>query len=238
MEDWTGIEVDLTRFIGLCKMLERTPVEGVRFLKDGTAHAQATDRSDDPDGEDYLFLRGWARTDRSVTIPARELLAVYHLLGLRRDSPRTVKGQSLRLSPTAVSVLPLGGVYRRRLLAFSLDEETESRLIRLARFTPEPNLWLIPRPTPRDYIKTGGVSVNLTIGEQVEHHTHRLNRIEGTAEVEGDLRLSSKTARTFFALCEQDADADGSPILGRLHGEVLFLRSSNSLIRIRIQLEK
>lgn len=228
--DWTGIEVDLTRFIGLCKTIERTDAKTVQFLRDGTIYLEAAK------GGDYAFVLDAVVTDEATSIPSRELRATYRLLGLWRDNLRTVKGQAIRIGRETITILPAGSTYRRRLTAFAMSEAIESRLSNLARFTPEPNIRLTPRPQTT-HIRGGATGVTLTLGDVIEHHTLQHARITGTTELRGTLRVKDRAAKSFFALCEQDAAKNGCEIEGRLSEGILFLRSKDILTRIRTHIE-
>lgn len=229
-KDWTGIEVDLTRFIGLCKAIERTGAESVQFLKDGTVYLESRKNGD------YAFISDGAITDEAASVPSRELLATYHLLGLRRDNPRTVRGQSIRLTFNTVTVLPAETNYRRRLIVFPLPDPLGERLSRLGEFSPVPNIWLTPRPWT-GVIRTGVPSVTLELGKDIEHQSNHLSRITGTTELEGTLRIGSRAAKSLFALCERDAALNGCEMTGHLMGDILFLRSQNVFIRIQTHIE-
>lgn len=229
-KDWTGIVVDLTRFIVLCKTIERTGAKTVQFLTNGIVYLESPKRGD------YAFIMGAVLTDEATSIPSRELLATYRLLGLWRDTPRTVKGQSIRISRDVITILPAGTTYRRRLTAFPMHESIEEKLSRLATFTPEPNLWLTPRPQ-NGYIRVGALDVMFTLGKEIEHLTRQNPRITGTTGLEGTLRIKDREAKSFFALCEQDAANNRCDIEGRLSDEILFLRSKDVLTRIKTHIE-
>lgn len=237
-EDWSGIEVGLSRFIDLCKMLKRTEADAVLFLRDGTAYVEGpSGRGKDANG-DYAFLFEIAKTNHAVSIPSRELLATYRLLGLQRDTRKTVRGQSIRLSPNAITILPRETVYRRRLLVFPISESVETRLQTLSSFSPDPNLTLLPKKDSSYVARVGALKVHLTLGPAVIYHARGVSRIAGFSTAQAVLVIESRPARSLLALCERDASDAESFMSGCFTGDILYLKTRHVFARIQPSIEK
>lgn len=232
MQDWTGVELALGRFIELCRLAGRMKAPVVTFLPDGTCYLESPVRPRRQLHGDYAFLSGVGTTDRAVAIPTRELEATYRLLGLGRDRPATVRGQSVRLAPLTITVEPQERRYRRRLLAFPVGDADAARLHALAAWRPEPNLGYTPARRS-GFIAFGRSRARLTLGPELRYEWRGETRTAGTASVDAVLDIDTRPARALLALCERLGSGSGHDVAGRFTGDVLFLWTEGVLVRIR-----
>lgn len=230
--------MELSRFIDLCNMLKRTDADAVLFLTNGTAYVEGPTGRRKRSHEDYAFLFELSRPGEAVSIPSRELLATHRLLGLHRDTRRTVRGQSIRLSAFSITILPGGTVYRRRLLAFPVTQATEERLRRLSHFSPDPNFTLLPKKTDSSVARVGAHKVELTLGPAILYHARGVTRIAGFSTTNAVLVIDSRSARSLLTLCERDAAETESFVAGRFTGDILYLKTRHVLARIQPSIEK
>lgn len=232
MQHWTGVELPLARFIELCRLAGRMSAPVVTFLPDGIAYLESPDRPKRRLHGDYAFLHGFCETDAPITIPVRELEATYRLLGLERDRPTTVRGQTVRIAPGTITVLPQERRYQRRLLAFPVKTDDAERLATLAAFRPAPNLGYTPTGLGSRFAPLGRSRAHLTLGEQLVYETRGEARVAGTATIEGTVDIVSRPGRALLALCEHAACRDGRDVAGHFTGDVLFLWAGGVLARI------
>lgn len=192
------LEIKLDRFRDIVLLVRHMKATGAFFTTSGTVFIES------PSG-DYLFLKDVVQTDVALAIGQTELKRIGHLLKLDRVRSKDLVREIIQIEPHQMTTFPYRTVHQRTTRLQVLDEETDTRLIRLACFTAKPTFRLVPTRSSAQRDVSRGVNVTLQLGPAVVWSSGRIVRIAGFSKETGRLSFHTPTARLLLAYVERRA---------------------------------